>query len=76
MRSITIRELHEQTEQLVQEASRHDGIVITEKVRAVAMLTPARGSGGAGKPLPHREPLTLPTTRADSTVLISEERDA
>ncbi len=75
VKAITIRELHDQTEQLVQEATRRDGFVITERGEPLAVLTAARGVRRSGRPLPHRDPATLPTTKADSTAFVSEDRN-
>lgn len=75
MKAITIRELHERTEQLVQEVARQDGFVITEHGEALAVLAAPRGVRRSGKPLPRRDPATLPTTSADSTAFISEDRN-
>ena len=76
MKSIAIGELHEHTEQVVQRAIEEDGFFITTQGQPVAILRPAHGRRLGGKPLPKREPGTLPTTKADSTVFISEERGA
>lgn len=76
MKSITIGELHEHTEEVVLRMAEEDGLVITTRGQPVAILRPARGPRPGGKPLPKREPSTLPTTPADSTVFISEERGA
>lgn len=75
MKTITIRELHDRTEQLVQEAARQDSFVITERGEALAVLTAALDTRRFGKPLPRREPATLPTTSADSTSFVSEDRN-
>ena len=76
MKSITIGELHEHTEQVVLRAVEDDGYVITTQGQPVAILRPAHGRRLGGKPLPKRKPETLPTTKADSTDFISEERGA
>ena len=75
MKAITIRDLHDRTEQLVQEASQHDGYVITEQGKALAVLMAAPGYRRCA-PLPHRDPAMLPTTSGDSAIFISEERNA
>ncbi len=75
MKAITIRELHERTEQLVQEAAAQDGFVITENGEPLAVLAAARRARRSGKPLPRRDPATLPTTSADSTTFVSEDRN-
>jgi len=74
MKSITIRELHEQTAQVVHRAAAEEGFVITEGGEAVAILKPARGWNPHGRPLPKRDPSTLPTTQFDSTAFVSDER--
>ena len=76
MKSITIAELHERTEQVLQQMSEEDGFVITTQGQPVAILRPAQERMSRGKPLPKRNPATLPTTKADSTGFISEERGA
>ena len=76
MKSITIAELHEHTEQVVLRTSEEDGFVITTGGQLVAILRPAQVRSVRGKPLPKRSPATLPTSRADSTDFISEERGA
>ena len=76
MKSITLSELHEHTEQVVMRMSDEDGLVITTQGRAVAILRPAIERRSQGQPLPKRDPGALPTTRADSTEFISEERGA
>jgi antitoxin (DNA-binding transcriptional repressor) of toxin-antitoxin stability system len=75
MKPITIQELHERTEQLVQEVARQDGFVITEHGEALAVLAAPRSVPRSGKPLPRRDPATLPPTSADSTAFISEDRN-
>ena len=75
MKAITIRELHDRTEQLVQEAAHQDGFIITEQGEALAVLASALGARRSGKSLPRRDPATLPTTGADSTAFVSEDRN-
>jgi antitoxin (DNA-binding transcriptional repressor) of toxin-antitoxin stability system len=75
MKAITIRELHDRTEQFVQEAAHRDGFVITENGVKLAVLTTALDARNPGKPLPRRDPATLPTTSADSTTFVSEDRN-
>ena len=75
MKSITVRELHEQTEQVVLRAAEEDGFVITSQGEPVAILKPARERRLRGNPLPQRDASALPTTKFDSTVFISEERN-
>ncbi len=76
MKSITLAELHEHTEQVVLRMTEEDGLVITTQGQPVAILRPAPERRSRGTPLPKRNSGTLPTTRADSTVFVSEERDA
>lgn len=76
MKSITVRELHEQTEQVVRRAVEEDGFIITSQGEPLAILKAARESRVRGNPLPRRDASTLPTTKFDSTAFISEDRDA
>lgn len=74
MKSITVQELHEQTEQVVRRAAEEDGFIITSQGEPLAILKAARESRITGNPLPKRDVSTLPTTKFDSTDFISEER--
>ena len=42
MKSITIAEMHERTEQVLQQMSEEDGFVITTQGQPVAILRPAQ----------------------------------
>jgi antitoxin (DNA-binding transcriptional repressor) of toxin-antitoxin stability system len=57
-------------------ASAHENILITERGRAVALLKNASAADLMGKPFPKRDIRKMPRVRGDSTVYISEERDA
>jgi prevent-host-death family protein len=75
MRRVSIRELHISTGKLVREAS-HEPIVITERGHPIAVLKSAATAEIAGRPLPKRPLSSMPKVKADSTALISEEREA
>jgi prevent-host-death family protein len=75
MKTVTIRDLHHRTGEVVR-ASAHEKILITERGRAVALLKGVEPADLAGKPFPKRDRRKLPRVRVDSTVYISEERDA
>lgn len=75
MKSVTIRELHMNTGRLVRE-SVHENIVITDHGQAVAVLKSAKAADLVGKPFPKRDIRKMPRVPGDSTVYISEERDA
>jgi antitoxin (DNA-binding transcriptional repressor) of toxin-antitoxin stability system len=76
MRTITIRDLHLETGRWVREAAQRRRIVVTDRGRPVAELSPfdARRSG---KPLPDREARIQRRSRieVDSTVYISDMRE-
>jgi antitoxin (DNA-binding transcriptional repressor) of toxin-antitoxin stability system len=75
MKTATIRELHMNTGRLVR-ASVHENILITERGRAVAVLKSAKAADFVGKPFPRRDIRKMPKVPGDSTIYISEERDA
>lgn len=75
MKSITVRELHERTEQVVQQAVAADGFVITSHGEPLAIIKPVRGASAPRSPLPKRDASILPTTQFDSTAFISEDRN-
>ena len=75
MKSVTIRELHMNTGRLVR-ASAHENILITERGQAVAVLKSAKAADLVGKAFPKRDFRKMPKVPGDSTVYISEERDA
>ena len=76
MKTITLAELHEHTEEVVSRIAVEDGFVITTRSQPVAILRPAQERKSGGRPLPKRDPGALPMTGADSTDFISEERGA
>ncbi len=83
MKSISIRELHEKTGEWIRSAQRHGEILVTDRGRTVASITPHTGQ--RGKPyFSHRR--ILPAFRrlmdrgalrggTDSTRGISSDRD-
>lgn len=75
MRTATIRELHMNTGRLVR-ASAHENILITDRGEAVAVLKSAKAADLMGKPFPKRDIRKMPKVPGDSTVYISEDRDA
>jgi antitoxin (DNA-binding transcriptional repressor) of toxin-antitoxin stability system len=75
MRTATIRELHMNTGKLVR-ASTQESILITERGQAVAILKSAKAGDLIGKPFPKRDIRKMPKVPGDSTIYISEERDA
>jgi len=75
MKSISIRELHEHTGRLVREAQK-EPIFVTDRGRQIAILKPIMSAEISGKPFPKRELSSLPKVEIDSTVYVSEERDA
>lgn len=76
MKDITIRELHHSTGRWVRQAGRSQVIVITDRGRPVAVLSPYSATMDA-KPLPDREAWIskLPRLKHDSADIISEDRD-
>ena len=75
MRSATIRELHMNTGKLVR-ASAHEKIIITQRGQPVALLKSADAADLVGKPFPKRDRRKMPRVKVDSTIYISEDRDA
>ena len=75
MKTATIRELHMNTGKLVR-ASAHENILITDRGQAVAILKSAMAADFVGKPFPKRDIRKMPRVPGDSTVYISDERDA
>jgi prevent-host-death family protein len=83
MKTVTLRELHAKTGQLVREASRHGHILVTDNGRTIAKIVPET----EGIPVPYfgrRKPSTAfsrldesgKTGRGtDVTQLISDDRD-
>lgn len=75
MKSISIRELHQHTGRFVREAVRQP-IFVTDRGRQVAVLKAPGAAELEGQPFPKRRLSSLPKVRVDSTVYISEERNA
>jgi antitoxin (DNA-binding transcriptional repressor) of toxin-antitoxin stability system len=75
MKTISIRDLHQHTGRFVREAARQP-IFVTDRGCQVAVLKAPTAAEMIGKPFPKRRLSSLAKVRVDSTVLISEERDA
>ena len=75
MKSVSIRELHEHTGQLVRQAQK-EPVIVTDRGQQVAVLKPITAAEMSGKPFPKRKVSSLPKVNVDSTDYISEERDA
>jgi prevent-host-death family protein len=75
MKVITIRELHEHTGKFVRQAQK-EPVLVTDRGRQIAVLKAITAAESVGKPFPKRKLTSLPRVSIDSTVYISEERDA
>ena len=77
MKTITVEELHEQTDRVVSEAAQHT-IVVTRNGLPQAILKPYPDPGALKQHWAERERLlaALPRLSVDSSEYISEERDA
>jgi antitoxin (DNA-binding transcriptional repressor) of toxin-antitoxin stability system len=75
MKVVSIRELHEHTGELVRHALK-EPILVTDRGQQVAVLKSITGTETSGKPFPKRKLSSLPKVEVDSTIYISEERDA
>ena len=75
MKTVSIRELHTNTGKFVR-ASTKEKILITERGRPVAMLKNIEAADLAGELFPKRDLRKMPKVKVDSTVYISEDRDA
>ena len=75
MRIISIRELHAHTGRFVR-AAQHEIIHVTDRGKQVAVLKAASGQEMSGKRFPKRPLSSLPKVRVDSTIFLSQERDA
>ncbi len=85
MKTVTIRELHSRTGELVRQASRHGGIRVTDNGRVVAQILPEAEAAQA--PYFARRRYVSPRIKRliesgrlgrrgpDSTIAISEERE-
>jgi prevent-host-death family protein len=78
MKRITIRDLHIKTGEWVRRAASGDNVIITDRGRPVASLTPLDAKA-MGIPFSQRRTLTefeaLPTIPGDSARDISEDRE-
>jgi prevent-host-death family protein len=83
MKTVTIRELHAKTGELVRDASRHGHILVTDNGRTIAKIVPETNEAGVPY-FAHRKPSTAfarldasgKTGRGtDATQLISEDRE-
>jgi antitoxin (DNA-binding transcriptional repressor) of toxin-antitoxin stability system len=74
MKTVTIRDLHHRTGDVVRAAAR-EKILITERGRAIALLKGIHPAELNGEPFPKRDRRKLPKVRVDSTSYISEDRD-
>jgi antitoxin (DNA-binding transcriptional repressor) of toxin-antitoxin stability system len=75
MRTITIRELHEHTGKFVRHAQK-EAILVTDRGQQIAVLKGITTAEVVGKKFPRRKISSLPKVDVDSTIYISEERDA
>ena len=75
MKIITIRELHQHTGKFVRSAQK-EPIFVTDRGQQIAVLKGITTAETTGKPFPKRKLSSLPRVSIDSTVYISEERDA
>ncbi|MGA8477247.1 MAG: hypothetical protein WB696_04745 [Chthoniobacterales bacterium] len=75
MKVITIRDLHQHTGKFVRQAQK-EVIFVTDRGQQVAVLKGITLAETTGKPFPKRKLSSLPRVSIDSTVYISEERDA
>ncbi len=74
MKTVAIRELHEATGRLVREAQKNP-LIITDRGVKIAIMTAFSPEDMPGAPFPARQPDDLPTVNADSTDVISDDRD-
>ncbi len=75
MKTVSIRDLHHRTGDVVRAAT-HEKILITERGRAIALLKAVHPAELGGEAFPKRDRRKLPRVRVDSTIYISEDRDA
>lgn len=75
MKSVSIRELHEHTGKLVRQAQK-EPIFVTDRGQQIAVLKSITSAETFGKPFPKRKLSSLPRVKIDSTIYLSEERDA
>jgi len=83
MKTVTIRELHAKTGQLVRDASRHGQILVTDNGRTIAKIVPETNETGVPY-LAHRKPSKAfakldasgkTGSGTDATQLISDDRE-
>jgi prevent-host-death family protein len=75
MKAITIRELHEHTGKFVRQAQK-EPVLVTDRGQQIAVLKGVTTAETVGKKFPKRKLSSLPRVTVDSTVYISDERDA
>jgi antitoxin (DNA-binding transcriptional repressor) of toxin-antitoxin stability system len=75
MKTISIRELHAETGRFVR-AAQHETFRVTDRGREVAILKAPAPAESGGKRFPKRRLASLPKVRVNSSVYISQERDA
>ncbi len=75
MKTISIRELHARTGHFVR-AAQHEMIRVTDRGREMAVLKSPSPGESSGKPFPKRRLSSLPRVRINSSIYISQERDA
>jgi prevent-host-death family protein len=76
MKTVTIRELHQQTGRWVRHAASREPVVVTDRGRRVAALQ-AFEAAASGEPLPDREARIRKRSRipVDSSTYLAEMRD-
>ena len=72
MKTITVQELHEHTQDYVRAAEREP---IADQGRQVAVLSSLRGADLPGKPFPARDADSLPKVTVETSDYISEDRN-
>ena len=74
MRTVTIRELHLNTLNLVRAAARQK-IIITDRGRPIALLKTLDEPDLVGKLFPRRDIRKMPKSKVDSTIYVAQGRD-
>ena len=74
MKTISIEELHDRTDDYVHAAA-VESIVITQEGRQLAMLSAVRGVDLPGQPFPARDLATMPKVTVETSARISEDRN-
>jgi hypothetical protein len=75
MKANTNRQLHEHTGKFVRQAQK-EPVIVTDRGQQIAILKGITTAEAGGKQFPKRRLASLPRVSIDSTVYISEERDA